>query len=296
MKLIYATRKSMLALAQSKATVDAILKLNNQLEMDVLHVVSTGDKILNQSLQDVGGKGLFIKELEEAMVEGKADFAVHSLKDVPYELPAGFTIACIPAREDPRDALISKGNISLKNLHKGARIGTSSLRRSVLLKRYRPDLEIISLRGNVDTRIRKLNEGQFDAIVLALAGLKRLNLDSQVSEILDPNLCLPAIGQGALAIECLEKREDVISVLKTFEDSDTTIAVSIERSIMKELDGSCHLPIGAYAIRVEQDVLVQAFVSNPDGSDFRSLKKKSTWPSSLIEAKQLGHELGRVLK
>ena len=201
MKLVYATRKSALALAQCRAFIAKAKEANPTVDFVEEQVVTSGDRIQDRPLSEIGGKGLFVKEIEEALIEKRADVAVHSIKDVPAKLPPGLAIVCIPRREDPRDVLVSPKYKTLADLPKGAKVGTSSQRRAVALKAFRSDLEIVSLRGNVDTRLRKVDEGVADAIVLARAGLVRLGIEDRATEILEPELSLPAVGQGALGIE-----------------------------------------------------------------------------------------------
>ena len=199
-RLVYATRRSPLALAQCRALVARLVAVHPAVEMVELQIVTTGDKVQDRPLSEIGGKGLFVKEIEEALLDGRADFAVHSIKDVPAELPGGLSIACIPVREDPRDVLVSPRHGTLAALPHGARVGTSSLRRAVALKSARPDLDCVPVRGNVDTRLRKVDAGDYDAIVLARAGLVRLGLEGRATEILSPDVSLPAVGQGALGV------------------------------------------------------------------------------------------------
>jgi hydroxymethylbilane synthase len=248
-KLTYATRRSALALAQSRAFMATLGNATAGLETVELQIVTSGDRFRDVKLQDIGGKGLFIKELEEALYDRRADLAVHSIKDVPAELAEGLTIACVPEREDPRDALVSRDGRKLADLPRGARVGTSSLRRSVCLLEARPDLTILPLRGNVDTRLRRVEEGAFDAVVLALAGLRRLGLAGRATEALSPHVCLPAIGQGALGIETRASDADVGGALASVHHQETAIAVAAERALMATVGGSCRMPVAAHARR-----------------------------------------------
>ena len=239
-KVVIATRESRLALWQAEY-VKSLLEARG-MEVSLLGMTTQGDQILDRSLSKVGGKGLFVKELEVALEEGRADLAVHSLKDVPMDLPEGFALACVMEREDPRDALVSPRYESLAALPQGAVVGTSSLRRVVLLRAARPDLKIEPLRGNLDTRLRKLDEGQYDAIVLAAAGLKRLGLASRIRQVFEPALMLPAAGQGALGIEVRADRADLLAALAPLAHQPSWLAVSAERAGSRANGGSCAMP------------------------------------------------------
>ena len=244
-KIIIATRESRLALWQAEH-VKALLESRLGWDVELLGMTTQGDQILDRSLSKVGGKGLFVKELEVALSEGRADIAVHSLKDVPMDLPEGFVLACVLAREDPHDAFVSNQFSSLAELPQGAVVGTSSLRRLVLLKAMRPDLKIEPLRGNLDTRLRKLDEGQYHAIVLAAAGLKRLGLETRIRSSFAPTEMLPAAGQGALGIEARADRVDLIAALATLADQPTWLAVTAERTVSRAMGGSCSMPLAAF--------------------------------------------------
>ena len=294
-QLVYATRKSALALAQSRAFVRELVTANPSLSAEELTLTTSGDRFQDQRLQDIGGKGLFIKELEEALLDGRAHFAVHSIKDVPAELVPGLHLACIPRREDPRDALVSKSGARLAELPRGAVVGTSSLRRAVSLQLARPDLRIEPLRGNVDTRLRKAAEGEFDAIVLALAGLRRLGLEDRVTEALEPSVCLPAVGQGALGIECRIGDATVESALSRLADAETSIAVEAERAVMATVGGNCRMPIAAHATREAGEFVLRAFVAAPDGTNLRRGERRTAWPATSEEAARVGADLGREL-
>jgi hydroxymethylbilane synthase len=250
---VIATRESRLALWQAEHVKHLLAGLGHPVEL--LGMTTLGDQILDRSLSKVGGKGLFVKELEVALETGKADVAVHSLKDVPMDLPAGFSLACVLEREDPRDALVSNHFASLADLPEGAVVGTSSLRRTVLLRALRPDLVIAPLRGNLDTRLRKLDEGQYAAIVLAAAGLKRLGLSHRIARIFETDEMLPAAGQGALGIEILTMRQDLAQMLGQLAHTPTWLAVTAERAVSRELGGSCSMPLAAHA-RFEGDHMV----------------------------------------
>ncbi len=244
-KVVIATRESRLALWQAEH-VKALLQNRLGWQVELLGMTTQGDQILDRSLSKVGGKGLFVKELETALADGRADLAVHSLKDVPMDLPEGFALACVLEREDPRDAFVSNQFDSLAALPRGAVVGTSSLRRQVLLRALRPDLQIVPLRGNLDTRLRKLDEGQYQAIVLAAAGLKRLGLDSRIRAIFDEKDMLPAAGQGALGIEVRADRQDMIDALGTLAHLPTWLSVTAERSVSRAMGGSCSMPLAAF--------------------------------------------------
>lgn len=239
-----ATRESQLALWQARH-VQSILQARGH-QVQLLGMTTRGDQILDRALSKVGGKGLFIKELEVALEEGRADIAVHSLKDVPMQLPEGFALACVMQREDPRDAFVSPHYARLEDLPQGAVVGTSSLRRQVLLHALRPDLTIEPLRGNVNTRLRKLDEGQYAAIVLAAAGLKRLGLAERIRTTFEPEQMLPAAGQGALAIEVRSDRQDLLAALAPLADHSTWLTVTAERAVSRAMGGSCSMPLAAH--------------------------------------------------
>ncbi|MGK4006728.1 hydroxymethylbilane synthase [Sorangium sp. So ce1036] len=296
MELTLATRRSALALAQSRAFARALEAATPDLSLRELEVVTSGDRTQDRPLQDIGGKGLFIKELEEALLDGRADFAVHSIKDVPAELAPALRLACIPAREDPRDALVTRSGAPLAELPAGARVGTSSLRRAVALRAARPDLQIAPVRGNVDTRLRKMAEGVVDAVVLALAGLKRLGLADRATEILSPEVSLPAIGQGALGIECRAEDARVSDVLARLADRETTTCVTAERAVMAAVEGSCRTPVAAYAVRDGGALWLRALLAEPDGSRLRTGERRAAWPGDVREAARLGADLGAELK
>ncbi len=245
-RLVIATRESRLALWQAEHVM-LLLKARG-FDASLLGMTTRGDQILDRSLSKVGGKGLFVKELEVALEEARADLAVHSLKDVPMDLPAGFSLACVMRREDPRDALVSNRYTHLSQLPLGSVIGTSSLRRTVLLRDLRPDLKIEPLRGNLDTRLRKLDDGHYAAIVLAAAGLKRLGLAQRIAQFFEPQEMLPAAGQGALGIEIRSDRQDVMDALRPLADQETWLAVTAERAVSRTMGGSCSMPLAAHAV------------------------------------------------
>jgi hydroxymethylbilane synthase len=261
--LTIATRESRLALWQAEHVM-ALLKQRGH-AVNLLGMTTKGDQIQDRSLSKVGGKGLFVKELEVAIEEGRADLAVHSLKDVPMELPEGFELACVMEREDPRDAFVSNNYDSLANLPQGAVVGTSSLRRMALLRALRPDLVIEPLRGNLDTRLRKLDEGLYDGIVLAAAGLKRLGLSERIRVCFEPHEMLPAAGQGALGIEVRSNRQDVIHALTPLAHQTTWLAVSAERAVSRAMGGSCSMPLAAYATLNGDMLTIDAAWGDPAG-------------------------------
>jgi hydroxymethylbilane synthase len=258
-----ATRESRLALWQAEHVKALLEQMGHQVSL--LGMTTRGDQILDRSLSKVGGKGLFVKELEVALEEGHADLAVHSLKDVPMELPQGFSLACVMEREDPRDAWVSGRYASLQDLPQGAIVGTSSLRRMALLRALRPDLKIEPLRGNLDTRLKKLDDGQYDGIVLAAAGLKRLGLESRIRAVFEPEQMLPAAGQGALGIEVRSDRTEVAQVLQALLHPPTWLAVLAERAVSRVMGGSCSMPLAAYATFQGDALTIRATWGDPEG-------------------------------
>lgn len=264
-KLVIATRRSRLAMWQAEHIKEKLEALHKGLQVELLPLSTRGDELLDRRLDDAGGKGLFVKELETALAEARADLAVHSMKDVPAELPPGFSIAAIPAREDPRDVLVSKRFASLAEMPAGGTIGTSSLRRSAQIVERYPALDIRLLRGNVDTRLAKLDRGDYDAIVLAVAGLKRLGLEARATARLSEDEMLPAPGQGALGIECLAAREEVVALLAPLADGSTTACVLAERAVSRALGGNCSLPLAAFAQANMDNMRLRALVASADG-------------------------------
>jgi hydroxymethylbilane synthase len=262
-----ATRKSQLALWQAEHVAGLLRSAHPGIAIELVPLLTQGDRIQDRSLAAIGGKGLFIKELEVAIEEKRADLAVHSMKDVPADLPPGFSIGAVLTRADPRDALVAKnGAKRLEDLPQGARVGTSSLRRQAQLQALRPDLKIDALRGNVDTRLRKLDEGDMDAIVLACAGLIRLGLGSRITSRLDPKLCLPAVTQGIIGIECREGDSHTLELLRALEDPATRLVMQAERAFSRRLGGSCQSPIAAYAELHADQIELHGLVAEPDGS------------------------------
>jgi hydroxymethylbilane synthase len=264
-RIVIASRESRLALWQAEHVRALLASRHPGLAVEILGMTTRGDRILDVTLSKIGGKGLFVKELEAAMAEGRADFAVHSAKDVPMELPEGFVLPAIMAREDPRDAFVSVRHASLAELPAGAVVGTSSLRREAQLRERFPHLVIQPLRGNLDTRLAKLDRGEYAGIVLAVAGLRRLGLGDRIREILSPEASLPAAGQGALAIECRADQPEVATLLAALGDADTGDCVRAERAVSKALGGSCQLPLGAHAVVHGGELHVRGLVASPDG-------------------------------
>jgi hydroxymethylbilane synthase len=293
-KLTIATRESRLALWQAEH-VKALLEQQGH-QVTLLGMTTKGDQILDRSLSKVGGKGLFVKELETALEEGRADLAVHSLKDVPMDLPAGFVLACVMEREDPRDAFVSGRYAALLELPQGAVVGTSSLRRMVLLRALRPDLKIEPLRGNLDTRLRKLDEGQYDAIVLAAAGLKRLGLHSRIRSTFEPDQMLPAAGQGALGIEICEGRADVMQALAPLVHQDSWLTVAAERAVSRAIGGSCSMPLAAFATLTHKTLQLHAAWGDPDGVLELVRAQASAPVSDLDHASALGERVAASLR
>ncbi|UJF28191.1 hydroxymethylbilane synthase [Planococcus sp. 107-1] len=264
-KIIVGSRRSKLALTQTNQFIEKLKAAGAPFEFEIKEIVTKGDRILDVTLSKVGGKGLFVKEIEQALYNKEIDFAVHSMKDMPSVLPEGLVIGCIPEREDPRDAFISNDHVKFMDLPIGAVVGTSSLRRSSQLLLLRPDLDIQWIRGNIDTRLAKLHSGDFDAILLAAAGLKRMGWKEDiVTEFLEVEECLPAIGQGALAIECREEDTELLAELAKLNDENTALAVNAERKFLKDMDGSCQVPIAGYATVSEGEISFTGLISSPD--------------------------------
>lgn len=283
-----ATRRSPLAIWQAEFVRDSLLALHPQLQIELVRIKTQGDIILDTPLAKVGGKGLFVKELEQSMLAGEADIAVHSMKDVPVELPEGLHLPVICERHDPHDAFVSNHFDSIDDLPQGARVGTSSLRRECQLRRYRPDLKILPLRGNVNTRLAKLDAGDFDAIILAMAGLQRLGFDERIRSALTPEQSLPAIGQGALGIETRIDDEDMNALIAPLNCPHTSITVRAERALNRQLKGGCQVPIGGYAMLQGDDLWLRGLVGRPDGREMI----KQEIRGSASDAEQLGSMLG----
>jgi hydroxymethylbilane synthase len=291
-RLIIATRESALAMWQAEHIRARVAALYPTCRVELLGMTTQGDQILDRPLAAIGGKGLFIKELEVAMEEGRADFAVHSLKDVPMVMPEGFALAAITEREDPRDAFVSSRYATLSALPPGAVVGTSSLRREAQLRARYPHLVIEPLRGNVGTRLRKLDERQYDAIILAAAGLKRLGEAARIRALLDPADSLPAPGQGAIAIECRADRADLIAAFSPLHDATTAACVTAERAFSRALGGSCHTPLGGYAQLREGRLVLEGLIASRDGS--RVLRAQTQ--GAAADAELLGTELADKLR
>jgi hydroxymethylbilane synthase len=295
-RIVVATRKSALALAQTRALIQEFRRLHPALEVEELHVTTTGDRVQDRALNEIGGKGLFIKEIEEALLDRRADFAVHSMKDVPAELAPSLAIGCVPRREDPEDVVVTRDGRRIAELPRGSKVGTSSLRRSVQLHAALPELGIVPLRGNVDTRLRRVSEGAIDAAVLARAGLKRLGLLDRVTETLDPEFCIPAAGQGALALEHRADDVELGELLRPLADADTAIAVAVERGVLSAVEGSCQIPVAAYARRIGSELDLQALLAEPDGSNVRRQRARAAWPVDEALARRMGIEVGNQLR
>jgi hydroxymethylbilane synthase len=293
-KLVIATRESRLALWQAEH-VKALLEQRGH-QVSLLGMTTRGDQILDQSLSKLGGKGLFVKELEVALEEGRADLAVHSLKDVPMELPEGFALACVMEREDPRDALVANRYANLAELPQGAVVGTSSLRRVVLLRSLRPDLKIEALRGNLDTRLRKLDDGNYDAIVLAAAGLKRLGLGQRIRQVFEPEQMLPAAGQGALGIEVRAERADLLQSLSPLAHHATWLAVAAERAVSRAMGGSCSMPLAAFATFSGEYLRLRAAWGDPDVPAALVRAEMTAAVADLPQAGQLGTDVAARLR
>ena len=295
MKLLrIATRGSALALWQANHIRERLAQLHG-IESELIRIRTSGDKFQGASVAQVseqaGTKGIFIKELEEALLAGTADLAVHSMKDVPTENPAGLVFPAITKREDVRDCLISRDGAKLKDLASGARVGTSSLRRQAQLRHHRPDLELLDLRGNVDTRLKKLSAGEFDAIVLATAGMNRLGVSDKITQILPPEIMLPAVGQGALGIETRAEDHETLRLVAALDDPESHEAVTAERALLRELEGGCQIPLGAWARRENGELRLEACVFSADGKEFvrKDLRGRPE------EAEELGVRLGQIL-
>jgi hydroxymethylbilane synthase len=286
-----ATRKSPLALWQAEYVRDRLLAAHEGLEVELVTMTTKGDRILDTPLAKIGGKGLFVKELEQGMMAGDADIAVHSMKDVPMELPEGFILPVVCERESPFDAFVSHDHAGIESLPQGAKVGTSSLRRSSQLLHHRPDLEILSLRGNVQTRLSKLDSGEFDAIILASAGLIRLELEDRIREKIAPEFMLPAVGQGAVGIECREGDDRTLSLINCLNDPDTLTRVAAERAFNHRLEGGCQVPIAAFALLENDQLWLRGLVASTDGK--KVLLAEARGPRQ--DAEKLGYELAEEL-
>jgi len=291
-ELRIATRQSRLALWQAEYVADILRRAHPGIEIEVIPMSTRGDEVLDRSLAKIGGKGLFIKELEVAMLEDRADIAVHSMKDVPWDMPKGMMIGAVLQRADPGDALASAGGIdALDALPENARVGTSSLRRQSQMRFIRPDLVIEPVRGNVETRLRKLDEGDFHTVVLAAAGLKRLGLGERITGRLSYDECLPAVGQGAIGIECRTDKEEVRAALKAVEHENSRRCVDAERSFAATLEASCESPVAAYAEIRENELYLRGMVANPEGTRLMRMELRG----SQSDGRRIGNDLARQL-
>lgn len=286
-----ATRQSPLALWQAEYIRARLQELHPDLTVELVKFVTQGDKILDTPLAKIGGKGLFVKELEAALLDGRADLAVHSMKDVPMALPEGLTLAVICEREDPLDAFVSNQFEKFADLPQGAKVGTSSLRRKSQILKQRPDLQIIDLRGNVGTRLGKLDDGQYDAIILASAGLKRLGLSERIRHCLTPDISLPAVGQGALGLECRAADNEVLALIQPLLHQETDVCVRAERAFNAYLEGGCQVPIAGYATLQNGQIHIEGRVGSADGQTL--LRAELTDEAN--NAQQLGENLARNL-
>ena len=287
MNIRIATRKSDLALWQANHVCEKLKNLKEISSVELVPMTTEGDVKLDQNLQKIGGKGLFIKELEHAILQKKADIAVHSMKDMPVKLPDGFCIAATLKRESPFDSLITYNNLKLEQLKSGAIIGTSSLRRQSQILRLRSDIEIKNLRGNVNTRMNKLKQGEYDAIILARAGLERLGLSENITETFSSDDMIPAAAQGVIGIECTQNNEDIIKILSTLDDKESTITTNAERSVNRELKADCQSPVGSYATITDKKCKIETIVSSPDGTKIIR--------ESVIGDQEKAVELGKIL-
>lgn len=294
-KIIIGSRGSQLALWQTNFVADLICKLNPCLtEIEIKKIKTSGDKILDVPLAKIGDKGLFVKELETALINGEIDFAVHSMKDVPTELPEELSIGVVLEREDQRDVLISKNKIALKDLPKGAKIGTSSLRRRAQLMHIRPDFEVFDLRGNLDTRLRKLDSGELDGIILAAAGILRLGWGDRITERISTDICLPAVGQGAIGIEIRKNDDKTKQLIAGLNHRETELCVFAERALLRTLEGGCQVPIGTYSKIENESLELKAVVGSLDGKEL--IKDSVTGVAfGPEEAEKLGIELADKL-
>jgi hydroxymethylbilane synthase len=289
-KIIIATRRSALALTQTRWVAARLGRLHPGLDIDLLELTTSGDRLTHRS--DFGGKGLFIKELEEALARNDANIAVHSLKDMPMQLSLGFVLAAIPEREDARDAFISNRYESLAKMPERATVGTSSLRRQSVIRARFSNLDVVPLRGNVDTRLKKLDRDDYDAIVLAAAGMKRLGLDDRITALIAVEDCIPAPGQGALAIETREDAGDAIALAAPLNDAATEACVTAERAFSAALSGDCNIPLGAHAQILGNEIVLRAFVGTPDGAEMIEGEQRG----SADDAATLGRELAKALR
>jgi hydroxymethylbilane synthase len=291
MRLKIGTRGSSLAVAQSGWVKSVIESRRPEISVELIRIKTKGDKIIDSALSKIGGKGLFVKEIEDALLRKDVDLAVHSIKDVPAEIPEGLCLPVFPEREDPRDAFISREYATVYDLPEGASVGTGSLRRSSQLLRLRPDLKIVPMRGNVDTRLKRIESGDYQAIILAAAGLKRLGLSANIRQFLSHDECLPAIGQGALGLEVREDDDRILDVLQFFNHRETELTVRAERAFLKGLDGGCQVPIAGIGMIEDAGILLKGMVAELDGS--RIIKDEIKGPEDNPE--ELGFTLAEML-
>jgi hydroxymethylbilane synthase len=292
-RVVIGTRKSRLAMVQAEFTQARLGDAHPSVQFEIEGFTTTGDRILDRPIHDIGTKGLFTKELDVALLSGQIDLAVHSLKDLPAELPDGITMACVPQRVEPFDCIVANGDVTLESLPAGSKLGSSSLRRRIQLLEHRSDLEIADIRGNLNTRLRKLEEGQYDALVLALAGVKRLGWEQRVTQVLSPEVCLPAPCQAALGITARQGDAKILGLLEAIEDERGRIEVDCERGFLEELGGGCVVPAGALSRLDEsgEQIALKTFLADPDGST--TIRREGSSPAR--KARELGQELARQL-
>ncbi|MZG53631.1 MAG: hydroxymethylbilane synthase [Nitrospinae bacterium] len=290
-KIIIGSRGSPLALWQANWVKDLLLENHSGLAVEIKIIKTSGDKIQNMPLAKIGGKGLFVKEIEEGLLKREVDFAVHSMKDMPISFPMNLCIACVTKRENPFDALISRNGVKLADLPKGAKIGTGSLRRISQLMNYRPDLELVPLRGNLETRLKKLETEGLDAIILAAAGLIRMGWDDRITEIISPDILLPAMGQGAVGIEARRNDVDNQILLADMDDEETHYALDAERALVSQLQGGCNVPIGAFATLDEDQITLTGLVASLDGKTVYKKEMTDIKTNAISLGRKMGDEL-----
>ena len=290
-KIIIGSRGSPLALWQANWVKDLLLENHSGLAVEIKIIKTSGDKIQNMPLAKIGGKGLFVKEIEEGLLKREVDFAVHSMKDMPISFPMNLCIACVTKRENPFDALISRNGVKLADLPKGAKIGTGSLRRISQLMNYRPDLELVPLRGNLETRLKKLETEGLDAIILAAAGLIRMGWDDRITEIISPDILLPAMGQGAVGIEARRNDVDNQILLADMDDEETHYALDAERALVSQLQGGCNVPIGAFATLNEDQITLTGLVASLDGKTVYKKEMTDIKTNAISLGRKMGDEL-----
>lgn len=292
-KFILGTRGSLLALEQSEQFRQSLLKVHPQAQCEKKVIVTTGDQNTSQKFSELGAKGVFTKELDEALLGGSIDFAVHSLKDLPSELPSGLTLACASAPKDERDAFLSLNHASMEQLPVGAKVGTSSLRRQALVRELYPKLQVCELRGNIDSRIEKLKKGQYDAILLAAAGTQRLGLTQNVREYLDPKVFIPAIGQGVLGVVCRAKDQDTLGFLKPLNDANTWVSITAQRLFMQMMEGGCQVPLGCYGVIRGSLLTLYGYLANVDATQVIREEVQGELTQALSLAKELSEKMNQ---